>query len=101
MTAPTTLSPTRAVLAQIEHGATSVDEIASRTGLDVGVVGLAIDRLVASGHLTSERLVGGCPDAGCGACPSGRDGRPGCGATGAGAPGAGPVLVTLGPVVRR
>lgn len=94
MSVVTTLSPTRAVLAQFDGGAASVAEIARRTGLDSGVVSLAVERLVASGHLSAERVQSGCPDGGCQACPSGRGGRPGCAA---GAPGAtaGTVFLTL------
>lgn len=90
----TSLSPTRAVLAHIEAGAGSVAEIARRTGLDIGVVGLAVERLVASGHLSAQRLQTGCPDNGCSACPSGTGGRPGCGIGASGA-GGGPVILSL------
>ena len=55
-------SPTRVVLTTIEDGAASLHEIAARSRLDVGVVSMAIERLVASGHLTSERLLAGCPE---------------------------------------
>ncbi len=95
-----TSSPTRAVLALIEAGTSSTTEIARRSGLDVGVVALAIDRLVASGHLTSQQLLTGCPDGGCGSCPSGLDGRPACGAPATTGRAAGPVLLTLGPMRR-
>lgn len=92
-------SPLRLVLTIIEDGASSLPEIAARSGLDAGVVTLAIERLVASGHLTSERLLG-CPDDGCGSCPSAREGRPTCDAASPRGPAAGPVLVTLGPMRR-
>jgi hypothetical protein len=91
----TTSSPTRAVLSELEGGATSLPEIAARTGLDSGVVSLAVARLVAAGYLTAERLAAGCPDGGCSTCPSGSSGRPGCGAVG-GATQRGPVLISLG-----
>ena len=94
-----TISPTRAVLDQLESGVGSLPEIAEVTGLDEGVVSLAIDRLVAAGYLHAERLGIGCPDDGCGTCPSARRGRPGCGATRGGTQGA-PVLITLGPARR-
>lgn len=88
-------SPMRAVLAEIEVGAGSMAVIAQRTGLDVGVVGMVVDRLVASGHLTSQRLQTGCPDDGCGTCASGAAAGGHCGS---GAPGTrgGPVLISLG-----
>ena len=95
-----TSSPTRAVLAHIEAGASSPADIARRSGLDVGVVALAIDRLVASGHLTSHQLLSGCPDGGCGSCPSGLDGRPGCGAPATTGGRTGAVLLTLAPTRR-
>jgi hypothetical protein len=96
----TTTSPTRAVLAVFESGAGSIHEIAERTGLDTGVVSLAIDRLATSGYLEVQRLRVGCPDDGCTTCPSGRGGRAGCGATVPGAPATAPVLITLGPLRR-
>lgn len=92
-------SPTRAVLDHLEAGVGTLHEIAGLTGLDVGVVSLAVDRLVAAGYLHAERLTVGCPDDGCTACPSGDSGRPGCGATRGGTQGA-PVLITLGPTRR-
>lgn len=90
-----TPSPTRQVLAQLERGATSLHDVAQRTGLDSGVVDLAVERLVAAGYLTAQRLAAGCPDGGCSACPSGLSGRPGCGTTN-GATQTGPVLLSLG-----
>ena len=89
-------SPTRAVLEHLEAGVDTLHEIAQLTGLDDGVVSLAVDRLVAAGYLHAERLAVGCPDDGCGGCPAGHKGRPGCGATRSGTQGA-PVLITLGP----
>lgn len=91
-----TLSPTRSVLAHIEQGAASISEIAGRTGLDRGVVDMAVQRLVAQGYLMAEPLAGGCPDEGCTACPSGDRGGPGCGGTRA----SGPVMITLGTARR-
>lgn len=90
-----TTSPTRAVLEHLEAGVDTLHDIAVRTGLDEGVVSLAVDRLVAAGYLHAERLAVGCPDDGCGGCPAGHKGRPGCGATRGGTQGA-PVLITLG-----
>ena len=92
----TALSPTRSVLAHIEQGALSIGQIARRTGLDPGVVDLAVQRLLAHGYLRSEPLSMGCPDDGCAACPSGDGDRPGCGGT----PTSGPVMITLGPAPR-
>jgi hypothetical protein len=92
-------SPLRAVLAEIEVGAGSMAVIAQRTGLDPGVVTMVVERLVASGHLSALRLQSGCPDDGCGTCPSGSPGGGGCGASGSGTRG-GPVLISLGSVPR-
>lgn len=91
-----TQSPTHSVLAHIEQCAASIGEVAGRTGLDRGVVDMAVQRLVAAGYLTVEPLAGGCPDGGCTACPSGDEGRPGCG----GARTSGPVMITLGTARR-
>ena len=87
-------SPTRAVLAEIEAGAGSVDAIAQRTGLDSEIVRMAMDRLVSSGHLTTERMQVGCPSGGCQECRAGMAGRPGCAAPASGAP-RGPVVISL------
>jgi hypothetical protein len=95
----TAASPTRAVLEQLESGVGSLHEVAEITGLNEGVVSLAVDRLVAAGYLHAERLAVGCPDDGCGTCPSGARGRPRCGATRGGAHGA-PILISLGPARR-
>ncbi len=94
--------PTRVVLAELAAGAGSLHEIAVSTGLDEGVVGLAIDRLVTSGHLVAERLAVGCPEDGCQVCPSGSAGRPGCGATVPGRRGAqgSAMIISLGPTRR-
>lgn len=91
-----TLSPTRSVLAHIEQGATSIGEIAGRTGLDRGVVDMAVQRLVTRGYLTAEPLAGGCPDGGCMTCPAGDGDRPGCGGTRTSVP----VMITLGSARR-
>lgn len=93
------VSPTRTVLEHLEAGVGTLHEISSATGLDVGVVSLAVDRLVAAGYLHAERLTVGCPDGGCTTCPSGDGGRPVCGATRGGTQGA-PVLIALGPARR-
>lgn len=94
MSTASALRPTRAVLAHIEAGAGSVAEIARRTGLDIGVVGLAVERLVSSGHLSAQKLQTGCPDGGCSACPSGTAAGTRCG-MGASSAGGGPVMLSL------
>jgi len=89
------LSPTRAVLAEIENGAATLSEIAVRTGLDPQLVDTAIARLIAAGYLDSQALRLGCPPSGCHSCPSA--GPTGCAATPSGGRPApdGPVMVTL------
>ena len=91
---PTAVSPSRAVLAQIESGAGSVEQIASATGLNAGLVSVVIDRLVDAGYLTAQPLRSGCPQDGCSSCPTTR----GCpSSTGART---GPVMITLGSARR-
>lgn len=85
--------PLRAVLAAIDGGARTMEELTRRTGAEPDVVRAALDHLVRSGHLSAEPLVGGCPAAGCAECPSGSGDRSVCGTQ----PGAAdrPVLVVL------
>jgi len=78
-----------AVLAEFDAGATSLSEISERTGLGPELVRLAVERLVALGRITRERLDTGCEDA-CGRCAI----RPADGAD-CGAAGRGPVLLRL------
>ncbi len=87
--------PLRRVVVALEAGARDRADLAEVTGLDRDVVDAALDHLTRLGRVRVERLAGGCPDLGCGACSSGRaDGRAGCGAA-APAPSAGPVAITL------
>ncbi len=97
-------SPLRAVLAELDAGAPTLDEVARRTGLDRGVVGAAVDHLVRLGRVSASTLGTACPDGGCGTCPDGGCGTcpagAGCDARGVPAPaGSRPVLVALS--VRR
>ncbi|WP_296137166.1 FeoC-like transcriptional regulator [uncultured Tessaracoccus sp.] len=87
--------PLSRVADAIADGAVSRAQIAERTGLQAGVVDAALEHLERLGRFTVEQLAGGCPDGGCGACPSGtRDGRAGCGAAGPSSA-RGPVLLKL------
>ena len=98
MTAPSPApaSPLRAVLAELDAGAPTLDEVARRTGLDRDVVAAAVEQLVRLRRVTASALSTSCPDGGCGPCPAGS----GCDARGAPAPsGRRPVLVALS--VRR
>jgi hypothetical protein len=92
-------SPTRAVLAAVEAGTPTLADIARHTGLDRGVVAMAVDRLVQAGLLDAETMTAGCPPDGCGSCASGVADRPGCGAATPSSSRGGAVLVTLS--VRR
>lgn len=93
--------PLRAVLAAIDAGAADLGELATRTGLDRGVVSAAVAHLVRTGHLRTEQLTAGCPAGGCGTCGSHVDDPAagarvtGCHGTAAPADGRGPVLITL------
>ena len=90
-----TPTPTRLVLAEVEAGIPTLADIARRTGLDRGVVAMAVDRLVQAGLLDAETMASGCPPNGCGSCASGVEDRPGCGAATPSAARGGPVLVSL------
>lgn len=88
--------PVSAVLAEFHAGATSLHEIAERTGLPREVVSAAADQLVRLGRLEARQLSSGCPTGGCGTCASGTDdGQAGCGASGPSRTRSGPVLVEL------
>ena len=60
----------RAVLDAFAAGSPTLDDVARRTGLDIELVRLAVDQLVTLGLVDSERVSAGCPDGGCGTCPS-------------------------------
>ena len=83
-------SPRRAVLDAVRNGVAPA-QIARQTGLDPGLVTLALDRLVASGHLATTPLTGGCPEGagGCTGCPV----PVGC--PGVSGPTTSPVLISL------
>ncbi len=89
--------PLRQVLTALTGGAASRAELARRTGLSRDVVDTCLEHLVRTGHVQAEPIGSGCPDSGCGGCPSGRaDGAPGCGAP-APSRSQGPVALTLAP----
>jgi hypothetical protein len=87
-------TPLRDVLGAVEAGAPTLHDVARRTGLTPDAVRAAVDHLVRMGRLGAGPLTVGCSDGGCGACPSGVDGAPGCGGPGP-SPSGGPVLVAL------
>jgi FeoC like transcriptional regulator len=86
-------TPLRDVLSAVEAGSGTLHDVSRRTGLADDVVRAAVDHLVRMGRLGADRLTVGCGDGGCGACPSGVDGAPGCGLPGPSP--SGPVLVAL------
>ncbi|MCH8612163.1 FeoC-like transcriptional regulator [Arsenicicoccus dermatophilus] len=100
MTAPATAGPLRQVLAALQSGAGSLDQVARSTGLPRSSVDAAVDHLVRMGRVDARELATGCPDGGCGSCASGTaDGASGCGSDGPSRGRSGPVLVQLS--VRR
>lgn len=58
------------VLLEFTRGATTTEEIARATGLDRELVAVALDQLVTLGLVTRQSMSSGCPDGGCGGCPS-------------------------------
>jgi hypothetical protein len=89
-------APLRSVLSAFEGGASTLDDVRRRTGLDREVVEAAVDHLVRMGRISATSIASGCPDGGCGSCASGsQDGAPGCGSAGPSAARRGPVLVGL------
>jgi hypothetical protein len=89
------VSVTRTVLAEIAAGTPTLADIARRTGLDRGVVEMAVHTLVRQGYVEAQRLSAGCPPQGCSTCASGDHGVPDCGADASSGGRAGPVLVSL------
>lgn len=73
-------SPLSTVLASIEQGAGSLDDIVTRTGLPAATVQAALDHLRRMGRLQARELAMGCPAGGCLSCAFAKsDGTPGCG----------------------
>ena len=88
--------PLRAVMTAFSDGASSLDDIAQRTGLDRDVVQASVDHQRRMGRIDAKELSMGCPGGGCGSCASGHsDGSAGCGSDGPSAARRGPVLVQL------
>lgn len=88
--------PLQSVLSAFEAGASTLDDVSSRTGLTRESVDAAVAHLRRMGRLDAKELSLGCPSGGCGSCASGRsDGSAGCGASGPSTARRGPVLVQL------
>ncbi|WP_420174733.1 FeoC-like transcriptional regulator [Luteococcus sp. OSA5] len=88
--------PLSAVLQAFEQGASTLEEIAQRTGLGRDVVQTSVDHLRRMGRIEARELAMGCPSGGCGSCASGTaDGDAGCGSSGPSTQRRGPVLVQL------
>lgn len=92
--------PLRSVLDAFGAGATTLQDVAARTGLDPAVVRAAVEHLVRAGYLEARELTVGCPAGGCGSCASGHGDGPGCGAAAPSSLRPGPVLVALSPTPR-
>lgn len=97
------MRPLTAVLAAVEEGVRSLDEVAERTGLSRSTVEAAVEQLGRMGRLDVHTLSIGCPDGGCGGCAAadhstGAAGpaAPGCGATGATPARRGSAIVMIG-----
>ncbi|RZS80019.1 FeoC-like transcriptional regulator [Motilibacter rhizosphaerae] len=92
MSSPTAL---RQVLLEVRGaagGGVRLDDVARRVGASVAEVSAMVDYWVRKGALVAEPLAGGCPDGGCGTCPSGEGDAPGCGSPG---PAVGPVAISI------
>ncbi len=88
--------PLTQVLDAFEQGASSLADIASRTGLNAGMVEASVDHLVRLGRVEAKEMAMGCPSGGCGTCASASpEGTPGCGASAPSPSREGPVLVAL------
>lgn len=76
---------------------TDLDAIARRLDLCRDELDSMVDYWVRRDRLQREELRSGCPAGGCGRCPSGHGGTPGCGASAANPGG----TVLLGITVKR
>jgi hypothetical protein len=86
------LSPLRQVLREIRSaGSASLDDVARAVGVSRDEVHAMVDYWVRRGQLSVEEIGRGCASGGCGSCPSGDDGAPGCGSPTTG----GPVLLAI------
>ena len=99
MTGAVTSSPLRAVLDAFSGRASTLDDVATMTGLPRDVVDAAVEHLVRVGRLSASTLTMGCPSGGCGSCASGTSGAPGCGAAAPGPARSGPVRPGPGGLV--
>jgi hypothetical protein len=85
--------PLRAVIAAIDAGASSVDDVVRRTSLDRDLVDLAIRRLIALGRLQVAPSPASCALGSCGSCAQvGASAVAGCSAAGGSRA---PVMLTL------
>jgi hypothetical protein len=60
----------QSILDAMVAGADTVAELSHVTGLEPGLVRLALDRLVALGRVRSDRSSLACPESACGGCAS-------------------------------
>jgi len=88
--------PLSLVVEAFESGASSLGDVAARTGLAPDLVSASVDHLVRLGRLEARELALGCPTGGCGTCASASPaGTPGCGAAAPSTLRRGPALVAL------
>lgn len=75
------MSALRQILKEItaSRGGVSLDEIARRVGVSREEAESMVDYWVRKGRLSAEDMAAACPSGGCGGCPAGDDGKPGCG----------------------
>lgn len=93
------VGPLSQVLAALEGGVGTLDEVTRTTGLGRDVVDAAVAHLVRIGRLDARELTSGCPSGGCGTCAAAVEGAPGCGAPAPSGTRSGRVVVALS--VRR
>jgi len=93
VTNPTALRQVLREVSGSRGGGVRLDDVARRIGVPLAEVSAMVDYWVRKGVLRADPLARGCPDGGCGSCPSGDRGSPGCGST---APAVGPVAITIG-----
>jgi hypothetical protein len=75
------VSALRQVLEEVRSGrARGLDDLARRVGVSRDEASAMVDHWVRKGRLDVADLSAACSSGGCGSCPSGDHGSPGCGA---------------------
>lgn len=60
--------PLKSILAAIDDGALTANELHRRTGLPYETIRTALEQLQRMGRLSAEQVAVGCPPSGCGKC---------------------------------